>query len=385
MQKIQRHLKFLVAVMVCTLMLWNPIANACTGIMLHNKDGTTVHGRTGEFGYFLDTDVAVVPRNYEFTGETPEGDGLKFKTKYASVGVIAFDVLGYLDGMNEEGLGFGAFWFPTFAEYATLTPENIKKAVSPSQFGNWILGQFSNIDEVKAAIENGDIVISPTPAEGFGEDPPPFHYVVYDKSCNGLPADNTTETCINSIVIEPLNGELVVHDNPLGVMTNSPTFDWHMTNLRNYITLDPRNVPSITVNNQVFEQLGQGNGMLGLPGDITPPSRFTRAAVFSATAVPSENADDGIKQVFHILNNFDIPVGVAREVNEETGQLLTNYTIITGARDPQNLRYYYKTYEDQTLRMVDLNKFDMDAQVVKQLKTDTDQPIVDMSDKLKER
>ncbi len=326
-----------------------------------------VHGRTVEFGYFIDTDVVVVPRQYEFTGTTPDGEGLKFKTKYASVGMIAFDVLGLMDGLNEKGLGFGTFYFPSFAGYAAITSENREKALSPSQFGNWVLGQFASVDEVKAAIERGEVVIAPTPAKGFGSDAPPFHYIVYHK-------DGT------SIVIEPIDGKLVVYDNPLGTLTNSPNFDWHMTNLQNYVSLEPRNVPPVKVAGKTFKQLGLGSGMQGLPGDFTPHSRFVRAAVFSATAVPSKDATEGVQQVFHILNNFDIPVGVSREVHD--GEVYTDYTMITSAKDPQNLRYYYKTYDDQTLRMVDLKKFDLDAKTVKKLKTKSDQPIVDMSKQL---
>ena len=117
--------------------------------------------------------------------------------------------------------------------------------------------------------------------------------------------------------------------------------------------------------------------MLGLPGDFTPPSRFVRAAVFSAAAIPSSNADAGILQVFHILNNFDIPLGVARG---REGIVHSDYTQFTVARDPQSLRYYYKTYNDQTIRMVDLRKFDLNAKEVKKLSTmGSKQPIVEMS------
>ncbi len=344
----------------------NPLFG-CTGIMLQNEDNTFVHGRTGEFGYFLETDVAVIPRNYEIVGETPEGDGLKFNTKYASIGLIAFDVLGSLDGINEKGLSFGAFYFPGYAEYATITNENQSRAVSPSQFGNWVLGQFSTVDEVKSAIENEEVVIAPTTVKGFGPEAPPFHYIVYDLSGK-------------SIVIEPLEGKLVVTDTPLGVFTNSPTIDWHYTNLRNYIELNPFNSKPVEVRGVSFKQFGQGSGMMGLPGDFTPPSRFVRAAVFSTTAIPSKNADDGIKQVFHILNNFDIPVGAVREKSDDT--LYTDYTIITVARDPQNHKFYYKTYTDQSLRVVDLIQFDLDAKEVKKYTTGSIQPIIDMSSRL---
>ena len=231
-----------------------------------------------------------------------------------------------------------------------------------------MLTQFATTDEVREAIESGAVVIVPTVLKNWGPESPPFHYVVYDKSGK-------------SIAIEPVGGKLVVRDNVLGVMTNSPTFDWHMTNLRNYISLNPRNVPDLDISGETFKQLGQGNGMLGLPGDFTPPSRFVRATVFSTTAVPPQSAGAGIKQVFHILNNFDIPVGVAREKSD--GVVHTDYTMLTVARDPQNLAYYYKTYDDQTLRVVHLTDFDKNGTSVKLLSTKSEQPIIDMSSRLK--
>lgn len=343
-------------------------ALACTGIMLKTKDGSIVHGRTVEFGITIDTSVVVVPRGYEFIGRTPKGDGLKYAAKYAAIGAIAFTDVKVLDGLNEAGLAAGAFYFPTFAEYTPVTAENQAKGLSPGDFPNWLLTQFATVEEVRKAIENNEVVVTPTVLEGWGPETPPFHWIVYDKT--GA-----------SIVIEPVDGKLVIHDNPLGVMSNSPTFDWHMTNLRNYIALNPRNVPPITIDGQTFHQLGQGSGMLGLPGDFTPPSRFIRAAVFSTTAIPSDNAEKGIEQVFHILNNFDIPVGVAREESE--GVMHTDYTMLTMARDPQNLRYYYKTYDDQTIRMVGMKEFDLDAKTIKILSTKSEQPTVDMSDQFK--
>jgi choloylglycine hydrolase len=121
--------------------------------------------------------------------------------------------------------------------------------------------------------------------------------------------------------------------------------------------------------------------MLGLPGDFSPPSRFVRAAVFSATAIPSDNAEHGIEQVFHILNNFDIPVGVARTVEGDI--IHTDYTLLTTARDPQSLRYFYKSYDDQTIRMVDMKAFDLDAKAIKLMNTHRMQPVVNMSAQVK--
>ncbi len=358
-------------VLLCGLTaLWiQPSAQACTGIMLRNADGSIVHGRTLEFGVTIEVTQAIVPRGYEFVGKTPGGPGMKYKAKYGCVGSYAFNDLAICDGLNEKGLAVHVFYFPTFAKYAEITNENRGKALSPLDFPNWLLVQFATVSEVREALERGDAVIAPTVLEAWGPEPLPLHYVVYDKAGG-------------CIVIEPIEGKLKIFNNPLGVLTNSPALDWHITNLRNYIALNPLDVPPVEVNGVKLRAAGIGSGMLGLPGDFTPPSRFVRAAVFSAAAIPSPNADQGILQVFHILNNFDIPVGLIRDKGGE-GVVYKDYTQLTTATDPQNLRYYYKTYEDQTIRMLDLRKFDLNAKEVRKHSPKTTQPVVDMSAEMK--
>ncbi len=135
-------------------------------------------------------------------------------------------------------------------------------------------------------------------------------------------------------------------------MTNSPTFDWHMTNLRNYVNLTVTNVPPIGVGGIKLAQLGQGSGLRGLPGDFTPPSRFVRAVAFSQSAIPSDTAAAAVLQAFHILNNFDIPFGAVREV--DNGRMHAEATTWTSASDLKNLRWYFRTYDDQSIRSVDL-------------------------------
>jgi choloylglycine hydrolase len=338
--------------------------------MLRNADGTVVHGRTVEFGIPLTMDIVVVPRGYDFVGQTPLGDGKKWTTKYGALGAIVFGNLGIMDGINEKGLAIGTFYFPTEAEYTPTTAENQSRSFSSIDFSNWVLTQFATVDEVRAAIEAGDAIVAPTLLQGWPQQVQPFHWIVYDKSGK-------------SLVIEPVKGKLVLTDNPLGVFTNSPTFDWHMTNLRNYIALNPRDVPPITVDGTKFQAFGMGSGMLGLPGDFTPPSRFVRAAVFSATAKPATDSTAGIFSGFHLLNNFDIPVGVARA--SEDGHEVADQTEFTAMRDPQKLRFYYKTFDDQTIRVADLNEFDLDGKDVMKLSTSGHQPVVNMSRKFEAR
>lgn len=335
---------------------------ACTGFQLKAKDGSYINGRTVEFGMPLDLSSVVIPRNYDFKGTLPDGSaGLAYRSKYAAVGGVAFNEPAIMDGINEKGLSIGMFYFPGYAGYVTITPQNKAHALSPTQFPNWILTQFATVDEVKANLKS--VVIAPTTPKGW-PGLPPFHYVVYD---------NTGK----SIVIEPINGQLKVYDNPLGVMTNSPTFDWHLTNLANYINLSPLNVPSMTVDGLTLKQFGEGSGLHGMPGDFTPPSRFVRAAIFSTSALPSENADQAVLQAFHILNQFDIPVGTVRD--EHNNAIIPEFTLATTVKDPNHLKYYYRTFEDQTIKMVSLNSFDLNGKQLKFISMQGTQPIVDVS------
>jgi choloylglycine hydrolase len=208
----------------------------------------------------------VIPAGTTLTGSLPNGGtGISYKTKYGMVGANGFDLHLVVDGINDQGLYVGLFYFPGYASYPDATAENSAKGLAPTEYGSWILGNFASVDEVKANFDK--VVLLPTVLPQLNQ-APPVHYVIHDKSGK-------------SIVIEPVDKTLKIYDNPLGILTNAPTFDWHMTNLRNYVNLSVTNVPQIAIGDLKIPSFGQGSGMHGLPGDFTPPSRFVRAAVYS--------------------------------------------------------------------------------------------------------
>jgi choloylglycine hydrolase len=344
-----------------------PAAQACTGIRLVAKDGGVVAARTLEFGFDLHSEVMVVPAGTAFTGTLPDGGkGISYKTKYGFAGANGMGMPAIIDGLNDQGLYVGLFYFPGYASYADATKDNAARAMAPHEYANWLLGNFSTVEEVKANFNK--VVLVPVVLEAI-EQAAPVHFVVYDRSGK-------------SVVIEPLDKSLKIYDNPLGVMTNSPTYDWHMTNLRNYVNLTATNVPPINLDGIKLAQLGQGSGMRGLPGDFTPPSRFVRAVAFSQSAVRSDTAAQAVLQAFHILNNFDIPLGAVREV--DNGQTHAEATIWTSASDLKNLRWHFKTYDDQSIRSVDLAKALAAAHgEIKFIKMDARQPMTDVSTNFK--
>ena len=174
---------------------------ACTGIRLTAQDGSVVRGRTLEFGSDLDSDVLMIPRGFARVGTTPDGKpGLRWNSKYATLGANGVGLPYLFDGLNEKGLAVGTFYFPTTAGYMPYTPADAGKTIAPWQVGSYLLENFATVDEVRQNI--GKIVV-PTvifAAWGFS---PPAHYVVYDAAGN-------------SLAIEYIAGKLNVYDDPFG-------------------------------------------------------------------------------------------------------------------------------------------------------------------------
>lgn len=316
---------------------------ACTGISLKAQDGAAIRGRTLEFGFPLQSNVLIVPAGKEMAGTLPDGGkGLGYTTRYGLVGATALAMPIIIDGLNDQGLSVGLFYFPGYAKYTEVTKENASRAIAPHEFGLWVLANFATVDEVKKGLQ--DIVVVPTPAPGLGSSQgmvAGVHFFIQDKSGK-------------SIAVEPVDGTLKVHDAPLGVMTNAPTYDWHMTNLANYINLSVKDLEPEKLGPVTLTAPGAGSGLHGLPGDFTPPSRFVRAAIFSQNAAPNATAEDAVFSAFHILNQFDIPKGSV--VNAAVGQAMDEITEWTSVNDLENLRWYFRTFEDQSIRVVDLKE-----------------------------
>jgi choloylglycine hydrolase len=259
----------------------------------------------------------------------------------------------------------GLFYFPGFAKYQEVKADDFGKALAPWELGSFLLGTCSDVKEGVAAAKSVRVGAVVQKDMGFV---PPVHFIV-------------TDATGNSVVLEYIGGELKVHANPLGVMSNSPTFDWHMTNLSNYVTMSVKNIEKIDLAGKEIKGLGQGSGMLGLPGDFTPPSRFVRAVAFSKSALPVEKAKDGVLQAFHILNQFDIPKGAARGI--EHGKEVSDYTLWTSAADLKNLRYYFRTFDNGRIRMIDMKAVDLDAKGIKTISMKGEEQIEDVSAKAK--
>lgn len=314
--------------------------NACTGITLHAKNNDTVVARTVDWhGAEMDNMYVIVPRGHEQTSLTPDGkmDGHKFTSVYGYVGLAVQTPDFVIDGMNEAGLAAGLFYFPDYGEYPWYNKNDRENSIADFELVAWMLSRFSTIDQIKDAIKNITVTnIDPSAST--------VHWRI-------------TDATGKQVILEFIDGAAHFYDSTVGAISNSPGYPWHITNLNNYINLEPGTNNPKKLGDITLRPFGSDSKMLGLPGDFTPPSRFVRAALLSNYSIPQKNGYDSAMQAFHILNNLDVPLGVEFNSGSATNNMpsATQWTI---ANDMGNRVVYYHTMYNRTIRSIDMKNID---------------------------
>lgn len=331
----------------------------CTSFTVTAEDGSVTAGRTMEFAFDLESRLIVFPRgmSYEAKSPDPSVPGYSWRGAYGTVGMNLLGRECLLDGVNEAGLYFGALYLPHFTEYQSVPVGRESESMSQiHDVGNYLLSTCASASEAAAALERVLVWGQPDPSTGLPID---LHYTLHDAGGN-------------SLVAEYIDGELQLHDNPLSVLTNSPPFDWHLLNTGNYVNLSAVNVPDLPLSNYNVNALGQGSGMLGLPGDFTPPSRFVRAVALSQSAEPAADAAGAAIVASHILDSFDIPKGLVRSGESGPDSIeYTEWSTIAGLGDGDR-RYFVRFYDSPVWCVVDLEKLDFDQSGVTPVDTRAD-------------
>ncbi len=241
--------------------------------------------------------------------------------------------------MNEKGLSAKVLWLPSVG-YQSVPKGKQKNALDVALVPDWILGSFSTVAEVKKNLPT--VFVWGNTLAGLGSIPV-LHLAVHDAQGNNM-------------VAEWIDGKLHVYDNPLGVMTNEPPLPMQWANLRNYVNLSPWIQKTLQLDGASVSGTGNGSGLLGLPGDCTPPSRFVRVAVLKKFAYQPEKAEDAVTFARHLLDQVYVMKGISREKTAD-GEM-ADYTQWVAIEDLTNRVLYFADYNDQTLRTIDLKKLD---------------------------
>ena len=305
----------------------------CTAVSFEN--GNHYFGRTLDWVCSYGEKIVIVPRNFLFSLRNI-GD---FSKHYAIIGtaVVADDTPLFFDAVNEKGLSVAALNFPQNAFYCKVGCGVHK--VASFEFIPWVLGQCSDVAQARSLVEK--TVITDT---AFNEKMPAtaLHWMFADKD--------------GSITVEQTEKGMQVYENPVGVLTNNPTFDYHLNNLSNYMALS-----SVAPENNFSKDIklspySYGMGALGLPGYYSSASRFIKAAFLKLNAAFDEK--DSVNEFFKILDAVSMPKGA---VKTDDGY---EYTVYSSCCDTKRGIYYYKTYENSAINAIDMHRCDLDGNTI---------------------
>ena len=337
----------------------------CTSLVYLDAAGHAYLGRTLELTSDLPYNLVYFPAGLSFTSVTEGHPPLDYVTARGILAVTmpgrlptADAPLGYadmkvLEGMNDAGLTFSLLSYPA-AGGGQAAVAATQAALSASDLGTWALGQFGTVAEVKAALATQPVMLEALAVLGGVESP--FHYVVHDAGGAAL-------------VIEFNKGEMTLHDNPIGVMTNGPEFGWHLTNMNNYTFLSNVDKSSASFGGYRAVQPDSGIATAGLPASNTSVGRFVRAAYYAQFAEKAETPDMAVMTTAHIMNNFDRPRGITIDYPDPEGgghlevaglapapdtAYATEYTCWTNVSDLDRKRFYLRTYRSLGYASFDL-------------------------------
>lgn len=300
----------------------------CTSLTQATKD--SYFGRNMDIDFDFG-EIVILPRNYELSFKKEK----TLKSHYAILGTAAvFDHYPlYADAVNEVGLAMAGLNFPGYASYSNHLDLQ-KNNITPYEIIPWVLAQCSNVDEAKSLLEHTSLFNLP-----FNDHLPvaTLHWHIADLN--------------RSIVLECTQAGMKIWDNPVGVLANNPTFDYHLTNLSLYTPL------SIKEQKRSFQQLDEiklfskGMGSFGLPGDYSSVSRFIKIAYLKEHSKCQQDEISSVTQFFHLLDQVSVPTGLIDSASSKPYQ-----TVYTCCYNLNKGIYYYKTYENNQISSLQLNR-----------------------------
>ena len=305
----------------------------CTALSFTTKDH--YFGRNLDLEMSFGEQVVVTPRAFPLPYRClPTQD-----THFALIG-MATVVDGYplyYEAANEHGLGMAGLNFPDYCKYYPKVED--RDNVTPFEFIPWVLGQCRSVAEARDLLARTSLV-----EINFSAQFPltPEHWMIADHD--------------ETIVVESTAAGLTVYDDPVHVMTNSPTFDKQLFMLNNYRSL--ATVPREGSFGVELAEYSRGMTTRGLPGGLDSASRFAKVAFTRMNAVCGDSEGESVSQFFQILNSVNQQRGL---VEVEPGSGKYEITIYSSCINTTTGVYYYTTYGNHQITGVDMHHCDLDG------------------------
>lgn len=296
----------------------------CTAMTLQSQSNEVFFGRTMDFSHDIIPQIYIVPNSYLWNNSVSNHQ-MKDSYRFIGLGQEMDNMFGVFDGVNEKGFAAAALYFAGYAQYDTSTSHKTTEPISSIDFLHYILGSCASVKELPALLKNITIVGIPDPITNTIA---PLHWIATDRS----------GACV---IIEPTSSGLKLSDNPIGVMSNSPDFHWHQTNLRNYMDTSPTQSEENAWDNIRLTPFGQAGGTTTLPGGFTSPERFVRVAYLKTHVPKPKDNREAITACFHIMESVSIPKGAVKTSHDSY-----DYTKYTAFINTSTCEYFYKTYDD---------------------------------------
>lgn len=300
----------------------------CTAVTYKTKEH--YFGRNLDLEYSFDETVTVTPRNYAFCFRQMG----TMEMHYAMIGV-AYVSRGYplyYDATNEKGLSIAGLHFPGNAVYNPCVAG--KDNVASFELIPWILGQCADVLQAQELLLRLNVW-----DESFSSELPasPLHWLIADRE--------------RSITVEAVKGGVKLYENAAGVLTNDPTFDFHLLNLNHYMRLTSAEPDNTFAEGLALKAYSRGMGAIGLPGDASSASRFVRAAFTKLNSVSEVSEAESVSQFLHILRSVEMPRGCVR-----VAQGAYAVTVYSSCCNTDRGIYYYTTYGNSRINAVDMHR-----------------------------
>ncbi len=320
----------------------------CTAISFNTKNH--YFGRTLDLEYSFNENIIITPRNYKLNYK--HNNHQKNNFAIIGVGIVQDDYPLYYDAINEKGVSVAGLNFPKTCKYYNYVKDKIN--LTSFELIPWILQNFDSINILKSEINDINIT-----NDNFNEcfKHSPLHWIV---------SDNET-----SITIEQSQNGLKILDNPIGVLTNEPSFDMQLENLTKYINLTPYEPNNIFCEFTNITPSSRGLGGFGLPGDLSSSSRFVRAAYTKLNSICDNDEVSSINQFFNILNTVKQTNGCVRLPDNKLEK-----TVYTTCYNTDKCILYYTTYNNSSISQVNLFNVNLDSSVIIQYNMLTEPTII---------